>query len=60
MARVGYDVTGVFMKNWDEREETGDCPAARDAEDCQRVCSELRIPFHQVDFVQRYWNDVFM
>eukprot|EP00045_Choanoeca_perplexa_P016915 m.235245 g.235245 ORF g.235245 m.235245 type:complete len:416 (-) comp17400_c0_seq13:3090-4337(-) len=60
LKELGYDVTGVFMKNWDEREETGDCPAARDAEDCSTICKALNIPFYQVDFVKRYWNDVFL
>uniref|UniRef100_A0A673U199 Mitochondrial tRNA-specific 2-thiouridylase 1 n=1 Tax=Suricata suricatta TaxID=37032 RepID=A0A673U199_SURSU len=55
----GYQVTGVFMKNWDSRDELGVCTADRDCEDAYRVCRILDIPFHQVSYVREYWNDVF-
>lgn len=57
------NVTGVFMKNWDEPDETGNpyqCSAAKDFVDVERVCKQLSIPCHQVDFVQPYWNEVFL
>ncbi|KAM8974156.1 mitochondrial tRNA-specific 2-thiouridylase 1 [Pelodytes ibericus] len=55
----GYDVTGVFMNNWDVADEHGVCSAERDCEDAYRVCQKLDIPFHQVSYVKEYWNDVF-
>uniref|UniRef100_A0A8C9K9A8 tRNA mitochondrial 2-thiouridylase n=1 Tax=Panthera tigris altaica TaxID=74533 RepID=A0A8C9K9A8_PANTA len=55
----GYQVTGVFMKNWDSLDEHGVCTADRDCEDAYRVCQILDIPFHQVSYVKEYWNDVF-
>lgn len=55
----GYQVTGVFMKNWDSLDEHGVCTADRDCEDAYRVCRILDIPFHQVSYVKEYWNDVF-
>ncbi|XP_027448075.1 mitochondrial tRNA-specific 2-thiouridylase 1 isoform X1 [Zalophus californianus] len=59
LRRRGYQVTGVFMKNWDTLDEHGVCTADRDCEDAYRVCQILDIPFHQVSYVKEYWNDVF-
>eukprot|EP00057_Strongylocentrotus_purpuratus_P003534 XP_003726848.1 PREDICTED: mitochondrial tRNA-specific 2-thiouridylase 1 isoform X1 [Strongylocentrotus purpuratus] len=55
----GFRVTGLFMRNWDVLDETGVCTADRDCEDAQNACEILKIPFHQVNFVQEYWHDVF-
>ncbi|KAJ6666440.1 hypothetical protein lerEdw1_000715 [Lerista edwardsae] len=55
----GYEVTGVFMRNWDTVDEKGICSADKDCEDASRVCQMLDIPFHQVSYVKEYWNDVF-
>ncbi|KAJ1062047.1 hypothetical protein K5549_008389, partial [Capra hircus] len=59
LRRRGYQVTGVFMKNWDSLDERGICTADRDCEDAYRVCRILDIPFRQVSYVKEYWNDVF-
>ncbi|KAM5175432.1 mitochondrial tRNA-specific 2-thiouridylase 1 isoform 2-T2 [Callospermophilus lateralis] len=59
LRRRGYQVTGVFMKNWDSLDEHGVCAADRDCEDAYRVCQVLDIPFHQVSYVKEYWNEVF-
>ncbi|XP_032348364.1 mitochondrial tRNA-specific 2-thiouridylase 1 isoform X2 [Camelus ferus] len=59
LRRRGYQVTGVFMKNWDLLDESGVCTADKDCEDAYRVCQILDIPFHQVSYVKEYWNDVF-
>ncbi|XP_049807201.1 mitochondrial tRNA-specific 2-thiouridylase 1 [Schistocerca nitens] len=55
----GYDVHGVFMKNWDVIDETGACTSQKDEEDAEWVCNKLQIPFHRVNFVKEYWIDVF-
>ncbi|XP_036762515.1 mitochondrial tRNA-specific 2-thiouridylase 1 isoform X4 [Manis pentadactyla] len=59
LRRRGYQVTGVFMKNWDLLDEHGVCTADKDCDDAYRVCQILDIPFHQVSYVKEYWNDVF-
>ncbi|XP_075711177.1 mitochondrial tRNA-specific 2-thiouridylase 1 isoform X1 [Rhinoderma darwinii] len=59
LRRRGYQVTGVFMNNWDVVDEHGVCTAEKDCEDAYRVCQKLDIPFHQVSYVKEYWNEVF-
>ncbi|KAG8439893.1 hypothetical protein GDO86_005889 [Hymenochirus boettgeri] len=59
LRRRGYDVTGVFMNNWDAVDENGACSLEKDCEDAYRVCKMLDIPFHQVSYVKEYWHDVF-
>ncbi|XP_073694419.1 mitochondrial tRNA-specific 2-thiouridylase 1 [Garra rufa] len=59
LKRMGYHVTGVFMKNWDSQDERGVCPSERDCEDAYKVCKMLDMPFHQVSYVKEYWHEVF-
>ena len=55
----GYDVIGLFMKNWDETDENGICTAEEDARDARQVAGKLRIPFYTVNFEREYWDRVF-
>ncbi len=55
----GYDVTGIFMKNWDEKDDAGVCTAEKDYEDVRRVSSQLGIPYYTVNFTKEYWDRVF-
>uniref|UniRef100_UPI0037E94665 mitochondrial tRNA-specific 2-thiouridylase 1 n=1 Tax=Semicossyphus pulcher TaxID=241346 RepID=UPI0037E94665 len=59
LKRRGYNVTGVFMKNWDSLDEKGVCTTEKDCEDAYKVCQILDIPFHQVSYVKEYWHEVF-
>jgi tRNA-uridine 2-sulfurtransferase len=59
LKRQGYDVIGIFMKNWDDTDEFGHCTAEEDAEDVRRVCGEIGIPFYTVNFEQQYMDKVF-
>lgn len=56
---TGFEVHGLFMRNWDVSDEAGKCTADKDVEDAKFVCRHLQIPFHEVSFVKEYWNDVF-
>lgn len=56
---VGFDVQGVFMKNWDITDEKGSCRADEDYKDASFVCNQLNIKLHHVNFVKEYWNEVF-
>ncbi|MFC5591101.1 tRNA 2-thiouridine(34) synthase MnmA [Sporosarcina soli] len=55
----GYDVIGIFMKNWDDTDEFGVCTATEDYEDVIQVCNEIGIPYYAVNFEQQYWDKVF-
>ena len=55
----GYQVEGLFMKNWNEDDGTEYCTARQDLEDALRVCHELGIELHAVNFAAQYWDQVF-
>ncbi len=55
----GHQVTGVFMKNWDEDDGTDECTAITDLADAQQVCDTLGIELKTVNFANEYWDDVF-
>jgi len=55
----GYEVSGLFMKNWDEDDGTEYCTARQDLEDAQQVCDKLGIPLRSVNFAAEYWDHVF-
>ena len=59
LKKKGFEVIGVFMKNWDTVDETGICRADKEAEDAEYACKQIGIPFQTVDFVKEYWNEVF-
>lgn len=41
----GYNVVGVFMKNWEETSDDGVCTAEEDYYDVKRVCTKIGIPY---------------
>ncbi len=55
----GYDVIGIFMKNWDDTDENGFCTATEDYNDVIAVCNQIGIPYYAVNFEQQYWDKVF-
>lgn len=62
LKQQGYDCVGVFMKNWDNADESDShttCTVDRDRKDMQEICARLDIPVKEVNFVKEYWNDVF-
>lgn len=59
LKQQGYDVIGIFMKNWDDTDEFGHCTAEEDYEDVRRVCAQIGIPYYTVNFEKEYWDRVF-
>lgn len=59
LKQQGYDVVGVFMKNWDDTDENGVCTATEDYKDVAKVASEIGIPYYSVNFEKEYWDRVF-
>ncbi len=60
LKEAGHDVIGVFMKNWDDKDETGSCTADADYDDVRRVCDQIDIPYYTVNFEREYWDRVFV
>ncbi|MET0071568.1 MAG: tRNA 2-thiouridine(34) synthase MnmA [Candidatus Thiodiazotropha sp.] len=59
LQRQGYQVEGLFMKNWEEDDSEAYCSAAADLADAQAVADCLKIPLHRVNFSSEYWDRVF-
>ena len=55
----GYEVEGLFMKNWEQDDTDNYCAAAEDLADAQAVCHQLAILLHTVNFSKNYWDNVF-
>lgn len=55
----GYDVVGIFMKNWDDTDENGVCTATEDYKDVAKVAAQIGIPYYSVNFEKEYWDRVF-
>ena len=59
LKRQGYQVEGLFMKNWEEDDTEDYCSASTDIADAQAICDKLEIPLHTINFAVEYWNRVF-
>ncbi|GGG27225.1 tRNA-specific 2-thiouridylase MnmA [Lysinibacillus alkalisoli] len=59
LQQQGYEVIGIFMKNWDDTDENGVCTATEDYDDVIKVCNQIGIPYYAVNFEKQYWDKVF-
>lgn len=59
LMQQGYQVEGLFMKNWDEDDGTEYCTAKDDLADAAAVCKTLGIHLHTANFASEYWDNVF-
>lgn len=59
LLQEGFQVEGLFMKNWDEDDGTEYCTAREDLADARKVCETLGIKLHEVNFAAEYWDEVF-
>lgn len=59
LQQQGFQVEGLFMKNWEEDDGTEYCTAKEDLADAQAVCDKLGIKLHTANFAAEYWDNVF-
>ena len=59
LQQQGYEVEGLFMKNWEEDDNDEYCAAAEDLADAQAVADKLGIYLHTINFAAEYWDNVF-
>lgn len=59
LLQQGYQVEGVFMKNWEEDDNEEYCTSACDLADAQAICDKLGIVLHSINFSAEYWDNVF-
>lgn len=58
LKQQGYDVTGVYMKNWSQDLPGMICPWQQDYQDAKRVAVQLDISFKMFDFQTQYRQKV--
>jgi tRNA-specific 2-thiouridylase len=59
LQQEGFQVEGLFMKNWEEDDNEEYCAAAQDLEDAQAIADKLGIKLHKINFAAEYWDNVF-
>ena len=59
LKQAGFDVEGLFMKNWEEDDGTEYCTAMTDLADAQAVADKIGIKLHTANFAMEYWDRVF-
>ena len=59
LIQQGYQVQGLFMKNWEEDDGSEYCTAREDLNDATLVCETLGIRLHEANFAAEYWDNVF-
>ncbi len=59
LLRQGWEVAGLFMKNWEDDDTESYCAAADDLAAARAVAAHLNIPLHTVNFAADYWQQVF-
>lgn len=59
LKKAGFNVVGLFMKNWEEEDENGVCKASLEFQDVVKVCEKIDIPYYSVEFVKEYRENVF-
>ena len=59
LKRQGFEVIGVFMNNWEEKDEDGVCTSTADWNDVQDTCEIIGIPCYSVNFSREYEDRVF-
>lgn len=59
LKQAGHEVIGVFMNNWEEKDDRGVCTSEQDYADVRGVCDTIGIPYYSVNFAREYQERVF-
>tara|TARA_Y100001936_G_scaffold249272_1_gene299181 strand:+ start:1411 stop:2487 length:1077 start_codon:yes stop_codon:yes gene_type:complete len=59
LKQQGYDVVGLFMKNWEDDDTDKYCSSKQDFIDAASVCDVIEIPLEAVNFSAEYKEKVF-
>src|SRR5438309_5659595 len=59
LKRRGFDVVGLFMKNWEEDDDDEHCSTRQDLIDCASVAEVIGIELEAVNFSAEYKERVF-
>ncbi|ODN67529.1 MULTISPECIES: tRNA 2-thiouridine(34) synthase MnmA [Methylophaga] len=59
LKQQGFDVEGLFMKNWVDYADESECTVEEDRKDAQSVADKVGIVFHEANFAMEYWDYVF-
>ncbi len=59
LLQQGHEVIGLFMQNWEEKDADGYCAAEEDYKEAYKVCRQLDIPLHGINFSKEYRERVF-
>jgi tRNA-specific 2-thiouridylase len=59
LVQEGVPAAAMFMKNWEEDDRLGACPAEQDAADAASVAERLGLAFYARNFSDEYWDGVF-
>jgi tRNA-specific 2-thiouridylase len=59
LKRQGHDVTGLFMKNWEDDDTEDYCSAQQDLDDARAAAKTIGIELETANFADQYWDRVF-
>ena len=59
LKRAGFEVVGLFMKNWEDDDDDEYCSTRRDLIDCAAVADVIGIELEAVNFAAEYKERVF-
>ena len=59
LQQQGFEIEGLFMKNWEEDDTDSYCAAEEDVKDAQAICDKIGIKLNTVNFSIEYWEEVF-
>ena len=59
LKKMGHNVIGMFMKNWEEKDSNGVCTSQKDYDDVRKVCDKIGIPYYTVNYTKEYYENVF-